>query len=78
MKRDSEKDRLDTLDKAIVLLTKLNAPEPKRWWDRIPFDKMRDLVYILGRFSITRGEMGTFSDDIRQRWDRLQSCAEPV
>ena len=33
---------------------------------------------LTGRFSITRGKMGTFSDDIRQRWDRLQSCAEPV
>ena len=37
-----------------------------------------NVVEGVGRFSITRGEMGTFSDDIRQRWDRLQSCAEPV
>jgi len=48
MSKSEETDRLKTLEEAVVLLTELNDPRPKNLWEWIPFEKMRDLVYIIG------------------------------
>lgn len=48
MGREREHDRIAAIEDAIILLTELNNPKPKTWWDWIPFGKIRDIVYILG------------------------------
>ena len=45
---DRTENRLDDIEDAIVLLTDLAAPKPKRFWDWLPTDKIRDIIYIIG------------------------------
>ncbi|MEL7231356.1 MAG: hypothetical protein AAGJ85_02470, partial [Pseudomonadota bacterium] len=48
MSEENQNTRLDSLEEAVLHLKELTAPKSRNWWDRIPFDKVRDLVYIIG------------------------------
>ncbi|NOD78892.1 MULTISPECIES: hypothetical protein [unclassified Ruegeria] len=48
MSQEDANQRLDKIEDAIVLLTKLSTPKPKTFWDRLSTDKIRDAIYIIG------------------------------
>ena len=48
MTKSEDDQTSDRLEEAIVLLTKLNAPKPKSFWDKLPIAPLRDLVVLIG------------------------------
>ncbi|NKC00646.1 MAG: hypothetical protein GKR90_19430 [Pseudomonadales bacterium] len=48
MTENSEGDRLEKIEEAVLLLAKQSIPKPKTLWDWVPIDKIRDLITIIG------------------------------
>ena len=48
MAERDDKTRIDRMEEAILLLTRLHEPKPRPWWKRLPTDFFRDVLYIIG------------------------------
>lgn len=48
MTKPDDDPHSDRLEEAIALLTQLNTPAPKSWWDKVPFGQARDLIFLIG------------------------------
>ena len=48
MAQDAMDKRVDRIEQAISLLTKLHEPKPKPWWKKLPVEAIKDVLYIIG------------------------------
>ncbi|MEM9473739.1 MAG: hypothetical protein AAGA71_00475 [Pseudomonadota bacterium] len=51
MTKSEDDQTSDRLEEAIVLLTKLNAPKPKSFWDKLPVAPLRDAVPLIDQIA---------------------------